>query len=110
MRRRLKARKVIPIGILAVCLFMIYKVIWLDAHIERERAVICVEGTEEFEIKIKKENCIAIPDCRDMLTDYNGEKQTLLYINNKDELVEKNLWTGESVILNKEREGYTNTL
>ena len=101
MRRRLKARKVIPIGILAVCLFMIYKVIWLDAHIERERAVICVEGTEEFEIKIKKENCIAIPDCRDMLTDYNGEKQTLLYINNKDELVEKNLWTGESVKLKK---------
>ena len=75
MRRRLKAKKVIPIGILAVCLFMIYKIIWLDAHIERERAVICMEGTEEFEIKIKKENCIVIPDCRDMLTDYDSENR-----------------------------------
>ena len=105
MRRRLKAKKVIPIGILAVCLFMIYKVLWLDAHIERERAVICVEGTDELEGKIKKENCIVIPDCRDMLTDYDSEKQTLIYINSKDELVEKNLWTGESVILNKRIEG-----
>ncbi len=102
MRRRLKARKVIPIGILAVCLFMIYKIIWLDAHIERERAVICVEGTDELEGKIKKENCIVISDCRDKLTDYNSEKQTLLYINNQDELVEKNLWTGETKILDIE--------
>ena len=102
MRRRLKAKKVIPIGILAVCLFMIYKIIWLDAHIERERAVICVEGTDELEGKIKKENCIVISDCRDKLTDYNSEKQTLLYINNQDELVEKNLWTGETKILDIE--------
>ena len=102
MRRRLKAKKVIPIGILAVCLFMIYKVLWLDAHIERERAVICVEGTDELEGKIKKENCIVISDCRDKLTDYNSEKQTLLYINNQDELVEKNLWTGETKILDIE--------
>ena len=102
MRRRLKARKVIPIGILAVCLFMIYKIIWLDAHIERERAVICVEGTDELEGKIKKENCIVISDCRDKLTDYSSEKQTLLYINNQDELVEKNLWTGETKILDIE--------
>ena len=99
MRRRLKARKVIPIGILAVCLFMIYKIIWLDAHIERERAVICVEGTDELEKKIRKENCIVILDCREMMTDYNSEKQTILYINNKDEPVEKNLWTGEAKIL-----------
>ena len=102
MRRRLKAKKVIPIGILAVCLFMIYKVLWLDAHIERERAVICVEGTDELEGKIKKENCIVISDCRDKLTDYSSEKQTLLYINNQDELVEKNLWTGETKILDIE--------
>ena len=102
MRRRLKAKKVIPIGILAVCLFMIYKIIWLDAHIERERAVICVEGTDELEGKIKKENCIVISDCRNKLTDYNSEKQTLLYINNQDELVEKNLWTGETKILDIE--------
>ena len=102
MRRRLKARKVIPIGILAVCLFMIYKIIWLDAHIERERAVICVEGTDELEGKIKKENCIVIPDCKDKLTDYDSERQTLLYINNQDELVEKNLWTGETKILDIE--------
>ena len=81
---------------------MIYKIIWLDAHIERERAVICVEGTDELEGKIKKENCIVISDCRDKLTDYNSEKQTLLYINNQDELVEKNLWTGETKILDIE--------
>ena len=102
MRRRLKARKVILIGVLAVCLLIMYKVFWLDKHIERERAVICVEGTDELEGKIKKENCIVISDCRDKLTDYNSEKQTLLYINNQDELVEKNLWTGETKILDIE--------
>ncbi len=51
MRRRLKARKVILIGVLAVCLLIMYKVFWLDKHIERERAVICVEGTDELEKK-----------------------------------------------------------
>ena len=105
MRRRLKARKVIPIGILAVCLLLMYKVFWLDKHIEKEKAVLYVEGVEEFEKKIRKENCIIIPDCKEYLIDYDSEKQTLLYINNQDELVEKNLWTGESVILNKGIEG-----
>ena len=105
MRRRLKARKVIPIGILAVCLLLMYKVFWLDKHIEKEKAVLYVEVVEEFEKKIRKENCIIIPDCKEYLTDYDSEKQTLLYINNQDELVEKNLWTGESVILNKGIEG-----
>ena len=99
MRRRLKARKVIPIGILAVCLLLMYKVFWLDKHIEKEKAVLYVEVVEEFEKKIRKENCIIIPDCKEYLTDYDSEKQTLLYINNQDELVEKNLWTGEAKIL-----------
>ena len=99
MRRRLKARKVIPIGILAVCLLLMYKVFWLDKHIEKEKAVLYVEGVEEFEKKIRKENCIIIPDCKEYLIDYDSEKQTLLYINNQDELVEKNLWTGETKIL-----------
>ncbi|MCI9109755.1 MAG: hypothetical protein HFI00_16525 [Lachnospiraceae bacterium] len=99
MRRRLKARKVIPIGILAVCLLLMYKVFWLDKHIEKEKAVLYVEGVEEFEKKIRKENCIIIPDCKEYLIDYDSEKQTLLYINNQDELVEKNLWTGEAKIL-----------
>ena len=102
MRRRLKAKKVIPIGILAVCLLLMYKVFWLDKHIEKEKAVLYVEGVEEFEKKIRKENCIIIPDCKEYLTDYDSEKQTLLYINNQDELVEKNLWTGETKILDIE--------
>ena len=102
MRRRLKARKVIPIGILAVCLLLMYKVFWLDKHIEKEKAVLYVEVVEEFEKKIRKENCIIIPDCKEYLTDYDSEKQTLLYINNQDELVEKNLWTGETKILDIE--------
>ena len=73
MRRRLKARKVIPIGILAVCLLLMYKVFWLDKHIEKEKAVLYVEVVEEFEKKIRKENCIIIPDCKEYLTDYASE-------------------------------------
>ena len=110
MRRRLKARKVIPIGILAVCLFMIYKILWLDKHIEKEKAVLYVEGADELEKKIRKENCIIISDCKEYLTDYDSEKQTLLYINNQDELVEKNLWTGEATILNIDIDGNVSNL
>ena len=47
MRRRLKARKVIPIGILAVCLLLMYKVFWLDKHIEKEKAVLYVAELEK---------------------------------------------------------------
>lgn len=82
------------ICILAICILNIWKIFFVEKNIEKYKVVLYFSEADEIEKKPEKENSIIIPDCRESLIDYDSRKQTILFINNKNELSEKSLLDG----------------
>lgn len=84
------------IKILIGILFFIILIIWIrvfnistaEEYLERKKEVICVE-IDDAEASIMVVNEINVEDCRENLISYNEDKQTFLYIDQNDQIIER---------------------
>lgn len=90
--RNIKILAVILMGLFLI----IVLIVWItyrsrtEEYSERKKTVICVK-TEDTENRVMVVCEINLNDCRENLISYNEDKQTLLYINQKDQVIEKNI-------------------
>lgn len=65
-----------------------------NKYLEREKAVIYIKNDPTGKVAEVQE--IDFSDCRDWIVDYDSDMQTFLYINLKNEIIEKSLETGST--------------
>ena len=92
------AKTKILIGALIVLLFFTVFIVWIrmfhtlkaEEYLGQKKTVICVK-INDAEDSIMVVNEISLDDCGENLISYNEDKQTLLYINQKRELIERDI-------------------
>ena len=91
----------IIIGIVACCAFVL---LGNRNTMTQEKVVLFIDSDSRVECKE-----IVIEDCRDECIDYCKDKETLLFVNSKNQIVERNI-AGEEQIMNIEAVDLTETV
>ncbi len=107
MERRRRMKRVIWIGILLIRAVYYHEIMYFaeetqyyklyyseDESIEREKIVLCFEEGMEVERRYNEEKNIILNDSSQYFIDYKKETDSILYVNNEGEVVEKYLETG----------------
>ena len=87
------------IVIVFVCIILFIVLIWClipRKYFERPKMVLFLNGENGITSKITAENELLLDDCVEYLVDYSEEKQTILYLNEEEQIVELDIQTGMS--------------
>ena len=100
-------KKAVWLGILLIRAVYFHKIMYIpeniiydelyyseDESIEREKIVLCFEEGMEVESRYNEEKNIILNDSSQYFIDYKKETDSILYVNNEGEVVEKYLETG----------------
>lgn len=87
------------IVIVFVCIILFIALIWClipRKYFERPKMILFLNGENGIASKITAENELLLDDCVEYLVDYSEEKQTILYLNEEEQIVELDIQTGMS--------------
>lgn len=87
------------IVIVFVCIILFIALIWClipRKYLERPKIILFLNGENGITSKIMAGNELLLDDCREYLVDYSEEKQTILYLNEEEQIVELDIQTGMS--------------
>ena len=101
-------KKAVWLGILLIRAVYFHKIMYIpeniiydelyyseDESIEREKIVLCFEEGMEVESRYNEEKNIILNDSSQYFIDYKKETDSILYVNNEGEVMEKYLETGK---------------
>lgn len=71
-----------------------------NKYLEREKAVVFIKNDLNEEVGKVQE--IGLSDCREWIVDYDSDRQTILYINTSNQIIEKEMDTAKWQIVNTE--------